>query len=121
MRRLLAPLVLVPALAVPAAHAATATTAKAKAKSCEAGFTEGRAARAVRATGVSCSTARAVAERVSGGAPSGCVKFVDKKNHVKLVAPCARLGYTCTARSIQKRLALSVTCTRGGKSVRFTY
>lgn len=134
MRRLPALIVLalaLVALAIPALGASAsartgatspaATASAAKGKACAATFTEGRAARSLRVSGVTCAQGRAIAGRVSGAAPAGCVKFVDKKGHVKLTAPCAYKGFGCTARRISNGLALSVTCRKGGKAVRFQY
>jgi hypothetical protein len=123
MKRLPAVLVLMLALAVPAVGATASpspTAVAAGEKECRTGFSEARAARFVRVSGVSCAKGRSVARRVAARAPSGCVKFTDKR-HVTLIKPCVRAGFRCTARALAKGLALEATCSSHGKTVKFQY
>jgi hypothetical protein len=92
----------------------------AQAASCSAPFTESRAPTALVATGEKCATARRVATRVAGVAPSGCIVTTKGSRAVKLRSPCVRLGYSC--RSLKLKYGkLRVTCTSGARQIRFTY
>jgi hypothetical protein len=118
------PRVIVVALAVlglGASAAPGASVRAAKATKCPAVPAASRVAVQLQVTGVSCAQGRKVAARVVRRAPSGCVKVTDEQHHVALVKPCTRLSYRCTGRSIAARLALSVTCKRGTRVVRFQY
>jgi hypothetical protein len=126
MRRLPSLIVLLLALAIPAVGATAAPRAPepaaqaAKVKNCRTPFTEARTAHRIQVTGVNCPTGVKVALKAAGNAPSGCVKS-DKRNHVKLVRPCVRLGYRCTSTPLLGGRAMNATCRRGGKTVRFQY
>jgi hypothetical protein len=110
------------AMSVFGVTAATGETGHAaKYKDCQSAFTEGRTARLLRVTNVSCATGRKVAQRIASRPPGGCVNYTDKKGHLAFVKPCAKAGYRCTGRPIAARLALSVKCTRGARVVSFQY
>src|SRR4051794_34489779 len=66
-------------------------------KACPASFTETRSASELSIQGGTCSTAQAVATRVTAVAPSGCIKRLDRKGRIALKRPCVQLGYTCSA------------------------
>jgi hypothetical protein len=124
MNRLPGLIVLVLALAIPALGATVASGEPGRAaatKECRPRFTEARTAKMLFVTNVSCAKGQAVAARVAGRPPSGCVKFTDKKGHLAFAAPCAKLGYRCTGRSIAQRLALTISCRSGSRVVRFQF
>jgi hypothetical protein len=103
------------------AGASGASGAGAKAKSCTAGFTEGRTASQLTVTGDTCTKARQVANRVVGIGSAGCLKVLDHHGHLGFRKPCVRLSYSCTAVTYNSRRALKVTCTRGSRQIRFRY
>jgi hypothetical protein len=72
----------------------------------------------VRVTGVSCTTAYALARKVKAKAPKGCLVSTDSR-HIKLTKPCRVDGYRCTSRPIVDGMGLEATCKRGAKVVRF--
>lgn len=124
MRRIPGLIVLVLALAIPAVGASAApgepTAQAAKVRHCKPKFTEMRTSQNIRATGVGCATAVKVAMKVATKAPAGCVKDL-KGNKVKLVKPCVRFTYRCTATPIVDGYGLEVLCKSGSKSIRFQY
>jgi hypothetical protein len=110
------------ALAVMAGLFAAAATprASAAAKQCQAGFTESRAPVALVVSGDTCANGRKVALRVAGAAPSGCIK-AGTSGRLSFRRPCTRLRYTCSAVSRSAGKSLRVLCSRGSRSIRFTY
>lgn len=71
-----------------------------------------------RVTGVSCTSAYALARKVLVKPPKGCLIYTDA-SHIRLSRPCRIGGYRCTSRSIVQGMALDATCRRGAKVVRF--
>ncbi len=72
----------------------------------------------IRASGLSCASATALAVKVAATAPAGCVEHTDAR-HVRLRRPCRVAGYGCTDRRIVGGMALEATCRHGAKAVRF--
>jgi hypothetical protein len=101
--------------------AGAAGASGAGAKSCTAGFTEGRTASQLTVSGDTCARARAVAQRAVAIPPKGCLKVLDHKGHLGFRRPCKVLSYTCRAVTTNQRRALRVTCTRGSRQIRFRY
>jgi hypothetical protein len=99
---------------------AVAGAGGAQAANCTAPFTESRAPTALVVSGEKCGTARKVATRVAGVAPSGCIVTTKGTRAVKFRSPCVRMSYSCRAAKL-KYGKLRVTCTRGARQIRFTY
>lgn len=123
MKRLL-PVVAV-LLAVPLLDASAASSeparAAVKATECKIPYSDERPARLVFVTGLSCKAGLALAARVTRRAPRGCVKVLDKRNHITLIKPCTRQGYRCTARSIVAGLGVDVKCRKDARRLTFQY
>lgn len=119
MKRISGVVVLIAALAGIAVGAAGASGASAA--KCQAGFTESRSPSRLTVSGDTCANARKVAEKAGGIAPAGCIKVLDRKGRLGFRKPCVQRSYRCTAIGTDKNRALSVTCRRGSKVIRFTY
>jgi hypothetical protein len=121
MKNVVAVVAMAGALGALGASAGGAAGAATKAKSCTAGFTEGRTASQLTVSGDTCAKARAVANRVVAVGSAGCLKVLDHQGHLSFRKPCVRLSYSCKAVTYNSRRSLKVTCTRGSRQIRFRY